>query len=298
MGWFSLASKLKASIHNQNGFSLLEILIAITLMGFLSISIFTITNNNIDTKDSVLKEDREFLQVYTAMFRLDKDFSQIYSPLYYQSLPIAKKSNNNSNSPYGGGASYQQQQNSAKYKFQITKNFPLATVNNLPVPNIIQEDKTSLRFMTSSNKRYIEDQKQSRYAWVEYFLAPDDREDLATAAYQIMRREIKTDIYNPNLDFEKTLPHVLLRGVKEFKYEFYGRTQQKWVDGVKYLANNEKYTPRTMRITLVWVDTNKIEHTQVRIFRAYWPYFDVVKDETLRQSQSNTPSSQTPKIGL
>lgn len=293
-----MESKLNAPIDNQSGFSLLEILIAITLLGFLSISIFTITNNSIDTKESVLKEDREFLQVYTAMFRLDKDFSEIYSPLYYQSLPIAKKGYNNANSPYGGSPNYQQQQNSAKYKFQTSQNFPLATVNNLPIPNVTQEDKTSLRFMTSSNKRYVEDQKQSRYAWVEYFLAPDDRGDLATAAYQIMRREIKSDIYNPNLDFEKTAPHVLLRGVKEFKFEFYGRTQQKWVDGIKYLTNKERYTPRTMRITLVWVDLNKVEHTQIRIFRPYWPYFDVVKDETLRQSLSNTSSSQKPKTGI
>ncbi len=283
-------------VSNQKGFSLLEIIIALTIMGFLSISLFTITNDNIDTKEEVVKEDREFLQVYTAMYRLDKDFSEIYSPLYYSSLEITGK-NSNSNDPYGSNTSYDQQESTAKYKFVTTENFPVATVKNIPVPAVTQEDKTSLRFMTASNKRFFEDQKQSRHAWVEYYLAPDDREELATADFQLMRREVKTNIYDPNLDFEKVPGHVLLRGIKEFKLEFYSRDQEKWVDNLRYITTNEKYTPRSMRVTMTWIDSNKIENTQIRIFRPYWPYFDVVKDETERQTNTNPNSSKSNNQG-
>ncbi len=262
-------------------------------MGFLSISLFTITNDNIDTKEIIIKEDREFLQVYTAMYRLDKDFSLIYSPLYFQSTEISKQkngSNSNNITP-----DYAQQEDNAKNKYQISEKFPLATVNSLPVPAVTQEDKNSLRFMTSANKRFFEDQKQSRHAWVEYYLAADDREDNATADFQLMRREVKTNIYDPHLDFEKVPGHVLLRGVKEFKMEFYSRDQEKWVDSLSLISTNEKYTPRSMRVTITWVDTNKEERTQIRIFRPYWPYFDVVADETQKQSQTTTNSNG--KIG-
>ncbi len=286
-----VSNQRKSPIQNQKGFSLLEIIIALTIMGFLSISLFTITSDNIDTKEMVVSEDREFLQVYTAMYRLDKDFSEIYSPLYYSSLEIATKGKTNANDPYGSNASYDQQASTARYKFRVTENFPLATVKNIPVPAVTQEEKTSLRFMTASNKRFFEDQKQSRHAWVEYFLAPDDREDLATADFQLMRREVKTNIYDPDIDFQKVPAHVMLRGIKEFKIEFYSRDQEKWVDNIRYITTNEKYTPRSLRITLVWVDSNKSENTQIRIFRPYWPYFDVVKDETERQTQTNPNSS-------
>lgn len=278
----------------QDGFSLLEILIALTIMGFLSISIFTITNDNIDTKEIIIKEDREYLQVYTAMYRLDKDFSQIYSPLYYSSLPIQTKKSGND--PYESTPSYAQQESNAKYQYQVSENFPTASVNIEPVPAVTQEEKNSLRFLTSANKRFFEDQKQSRHMWVEYYLKADDREELATADYQLMRREVKRNIYDRDLDFEKVPGHVLLRGVKEFKLEFYSRDQEKWVDNLRLITTNEKYTPRSLRVTLVWVDSNKAEHTQIRIFRPYWPYFDVVKDETERQTQggNNNSNPNTP----
>ena len=110
-----------------------------------------------------------------------------------------------------------------------------------------------------------------------------------------MRREVKTNIYDPDLDFEKVPGHVLLRGVKEFKMEFYSRDQEKWVDSLSLISTNEKYTPRSMRVTITWVDTNKEERTQIRIFRPYWPYFDVVADETQKQTQTTTNSNG--KIG-
>ena len=282
--------------RDQSGFSLLEILIALTIMGFLSISLFTITNDNIDTKDTIIKEDREFLQLYTAMYRMDKDFSQIYSPLYFSSLEIAKKGSNTDNT-YDSTPSYAQDSSTTKYKYQVSENFPLATVKSQPVPAVTQEEKNSLRFMTSANKRFFEDQKQSRHAWVEYYLAADDREDFATADYQLMRKEVKEDVYNPDLDFEKVKGHVLLRGIKEFKLEFYSRDQEKWVDNLKLISTNEKYTPRSLRVTLTWVDLNKAEHEHVRIFRPYWPYFDVVKDETDRQTQTNSTSNSKNNQG-
>jgi prepilin-type N-terminal cleavage/methylation domain-containing protein len=286
----NLESDQKLLPHSE-GFSLLEILIALTIMGFLSISLFTITNNNIDTKEIIIKEDREYLQVYTALHRLDSDFSQIYSPLYFSSLELSKDKDAND-------AAYSQSRTDAKYKYQVSENFPTATVNIQPVPLVTQEDKTSLRFLTAANKRFFEDQKQSRHAWVEYYLARDDREDLATAEFQLMRRKVNTNIYDRDLDFRKVKGHVLLRGVKEFKLEFYSREREKWVDSIKLLNESERYTPRSLRVTLTWVDTEKQEQTQIRIFRPYWPYFDVVADETERQASKKpkTPN-QNPNGG-
>ncbi len=264
-------------------------------MGFLSVSLFTITNDNIDTKDIIIKEDREFLQVYTAMYRLDKDFSQIYSPLYFSSLEITKGKSNNNN--YDTTPSYAQDSSTTKYKYQVSENFPTANVKSEPVPLVSQEQKNTLRFLTSANKRFFEDQKQSRHAWVEYYLAPDDREDDATADFQLMRKEVKENIYDPDLDFEKVKGHVLLRGIKEFKMEFYSRDQEKWVDNLKLITTNEKYTPRSLKVTLTWVDMNKAEHEHIRIFRPYWPYFDAVKDETDRQTQTGTTNKNSNQQG-
>lgn len=265
------------SIREEKGFTLIEILVAITILSFMMVSIYTVVDNNINTKEIVISEDRQFLQMYTAMHRLNEDISQMYSPLYYSSIEIKKP-----------GAD---QDLNREFSDDIANNnrfipsplFPRANVLNQPIPIIEQETKNSLMFMTSSNKRFIEGQKQSRFSWVHYSLASDDRDE-APAENMLVRRVVSENVFERNLDVPAVRPQVLLRGVKEINFEFWSRQDVKWVDNVRLLAPEERETIRAIRLTLTFVDSNKTERTTLRIFRPFWPYFDVVKDETERQS--------------
>ena len=253
------------STRNQQGFTLVEILVALTIMSFMLLSVYSIVDNNISTKETVVKEDREFLQIYIAFHRVDLDISQIYSPLYYSSLDLPRPGGNNGAQPQPAA----QIDRSAPNRFLPTQLFPRETVKQHIVPFMEQEDKSSFTFMSAANKRYLQDQRQSRYAWVSYSLETDPKPKTPDASSMWVRRSVAEGIYDPNLDLKAAKAQVLLRGVKELIIEFWSR----------------KLTD--------WVDTNNNERTNIRVFRPLWPYFDAVQDETQKQtSQSPAPGAR------
>jgi prepilin-type N-terminal cleavage/methylation domain-containing protein len=71
------------SVSNDRGFTLIEVLIAILLLSFITIGVVTITENAMNTKDRTTQLNEDNLQIETAMSRFEWDFSQIYSPLYF-----------------------------------------------------------------------------------------------------------------------------------------------------------------------------------------------------------------------
>lgn len=278
-----------SKLRGQKGFTLIEILVALVILSFMMISIYTIVDDNIMTKETIISEDRNFLQAYTAMHRLEEDISQMYNPLYFSSVPIQSDNANGNRSqnsnPYIQNASV----------FVPSELFPRETVKNQPVPVVLQEDKTSLQFMTASNKRFIQGQRQSRFAWVHYSLEADDRENTNNTSNdkpqnQLVRRHIPYNVWDRNLDILKVKPQVLLRGVKEITFQFWSRNDLKFVDNIRLLPSEERETIRAIRVALVWVDDSNAERDMVRIFRPLWPYFDAIKDETERQAAKKASS--------
>ena len=75
---FRMYSRLK----NSEGFTLIEVLIAIVLLAFISLYTYKMIDTNTDTKERVLKEDQLLIQTLTAISRIDVDITQLYSPLY------------------------------------------------------------------------------------------------------------------------------------------------------------------------------------------------------------------------
>lgn len=291
----SIRTPLQKLRSNQEGFTLVEILVAITILSFMMVSIYTIVDNNIRTKESVVTEDREFLQMYTATHRLKEDISQMWNPLYFSSAPIKKPNQPGSNSNFGGGGGFGGSSSLAENnRFVPSRLYPKVSVNDVPIPLVEQIDKTTLMFMTASNKRFIEGQKQSRFAWVEYSLEADDRED-PPAPNMLVRRSLSENVFQRDFDIKALKPQILLRGVKEIIWEFWSRNDLKWVENIRLLPIAERETIRAVRMTLTWVDNQGAERTSLRVFRPIWPYFDVVKDETERQAAlRQTPGGNNP----
>ncbi|MCR9206491.1 MAG: prepilin-type N-terminal cleavage/methylation domain-containing protein [Halobacteriovoraceae bacterium] len=273
-----------SGIKREEGFTLIEVLIALALLSFMMVGIYTVTDNSINTKDTVIKEDREFLQLYTFTHRLHQDISQMYSPLYFSSTEIKRVNNGQQ----GQNRGYSDNP-AANNHFIPSRMFPQVTVKNQPVPIVEQESKSDLTFMTGSNKRFIEGQKQSPYAWVKYSLESDE-EPIAEGTSQIVRRINNTGVWLGDNTIDEYKPYTLLRGVKEFFFEFWSRRDEKWVENLQLLPPEERFAIRAVRITLTFIDSSGVERTSLRVFRPFWPYFDVVKDETERQSVNNTPN--------
>jgi prepilin-type N-terminal cleavage/methylation domain-containing protein len=127
-------------VSNQTGFTLIEILIAIFLLAFVSLGIVSITSDSQLTKERTINKDRDNLQIETALSRFEWDFSQIYSPLYYsQRLQLAGDPNGQQQ------VTPEQQQlfEAVNNRYIQMETFAFSNKDGVPVPRFYSPDKST-----------------------------------------------------------------------------------------------------------------------------------------------------------
>ena len=260
---------------NNRGISLLEVIISITLFSFVSLSIYTMTDNAQNSKDSVLSEDRHLLQAQLALARIELDFSQVYSPFYFSSRAKNPSS------------------------FVPTEHFPRTSSSEDLAPGLFSPEKNILIFMTSANRRKIQDAKQSRWAWIRYSLEkmpePEDEaeeEQTEEESYRLMRQIVANDPFAQDKNWEEIRGQSLLKNVTSVLFEFWDSQKKTWTDRIELLPRPDQLAIRAMRITLEFIDPDaKVRYKRIRIFRPLWPYFDTKKDAANRRS-NRLPSQE------
>ncbi len=276
--------------ENESGFTLLEIIIAMTVLSFLMAFLYTIVDDSTRTKNDVISEDQDFLQVQTALHRMNLDFSQIYSPLYHSvDHEFYEEYDSEEDVPID---ELEQRQ---KTKYKGTPNFPLASIKGVPAPIILQEDKTHIQFFTTANRRRLANSKQSQFTWVDYSLESmgekenKDETDLRQGLSQLVRRVINENVFADEFDWTKIKPQIILKNIKSIEYHFWHHKRKKFVDTLNSLEEFEQYTPRAVKIKILWVNKTNQDQETIRVFRPLFPYFDPVKDELRRNPPSGRP---------
>jgi prepilin-type N-terminal cleavage/methylation domain-containing protein len=259
----------------SKGFTLLEVLISVAILSFVTLGIISITGDSTTTKDRVIEEDKQNLQIEMAMARLEWDFSQIYSPMYFSGR-FEKAFTPPGASTSASSSSFDQ----VMSRFRANKRFPFPDTEGLPVPEF-KVDRSSFTFFTTSNRRKVENSKQSHFAWVKYALeAPRDRED-GQEGDNLVRYFLADDPWGEDeLDFSEVRAHILMEGVKSLKFFFWDREQRKWSDSLDVIQDGA-HLVRGLRVDLVWIDASGLEREERRIFRPLFPYF---KAENLKSA--------------
>jgi len=271
--------------RSKQGFSLLEILISLTVLSFITLSIATFTDSSIDTSIEVTKEDNEAMQIETAMARFEWDIAQSYSPLYFDHK---MKPDQLSESE---GAIY----NQLVSAYQENKNFSMVTYTGIPIPVISLEDKSELVFFTSSNRRKIKNSKQSHYSWVRYSLEADesdiDEEAGEKKAQILIRQQYTTDVYQKKpIDWDDVKRQVLLRKVISVKFEFWNPKNKKWTDSLSSITNGESLI-HAVKVELKYFDYNNIEVVNLRMFRPLYPSFEAEDRYQFLNKDADTESA-------
>lgn len=263
---FNLATHLK----NAKGFTLIEVLIAIILLAFISLYTFKMIDNSMDTKERVLKEDQLLLQTLTAVARLDSDFSQLYSPLFAYSRAnpstdpnIAYQDNASPKGVFDGKAK-----------------------NGMIIPIFQSEDKSTLVFFTASNRRKVADSKESRFTWIKYSLrrsekeaeSDDDKNKNSKGENELVRQMITSNIYNSDLNWGDVSSQVLLTEIKSLEFSFWDERTKKFTSSLLDL-NENKNAPFSIKMELIWIDEENHEQKIVKIFRRMHPFFNTKLDD-------------------
>ncbi|PIK15298.1 prepilin-type N-terminal cleavage/methylation domain-containing protein [Halobacteriovorax sp. JY17] len=280
-------------LKNDTGFTLIEVLVAITILSMLMATMYTIVNDSTESKDQIIAEDRDALQLVTALDRMEQDFAQFYSPLYFSAKYSPK--NADQNQQFGDiEKNDSQKQIDPLASYEASERYPAISTSGNIVPKIENESKTELSFLTTANRRILEDSKQSRYAWVKYALrssTKDDYEKKEGADYELTRAIETENIYKKDFNWENVKEYPLLRGIKSFQFLFWNSKTEKFVDKLDLLST-DKETPRLVKILMVWINSDNNEVKIERTFRPLSPFFDTEKDE--KEKENALKGNQKP----
>jgi len=250
--------------RSEAGLTLLEIMISIVLLSFVMLGVVAIIDNSQNTKDRTVQLDRDNLQIETAMARIEWDFSQIWSPLYY-----SRKFQGNLDPQNNPGIE------EVSYLYEGHPRFIGPSQEGLPIPRFQLRDKSDLIFLTTSNRRKLEDQRQSYFMWVRYYLdditieADGEGEERTTKA--LLRQTFSDDPWaKEELAFENTRSATLLENVESLEFAFWSPSTRKWETNLQSIVDGESLL-RGVQISLKWKDSGNIERETIRWLRPYWP---------------------------
>ena len=259
----------KLVIDRPHGLTLIEILIAITILAFIMLSIVTVTNSSLDNKELVIGEDRELLQIETAFDRLNWDFSQIYTPLYHtQKFKIDRK----------------KRRESRRKKNKLFENplyrgerrFKGPDFFGRPIPTIKQEGKEGIEFYTKAHRRRFENVHESEFAWVRYEFRPYRGEDeKKKGLFELVRYYSSKDIYDGDLDLRSLQGVVLLNNVSSYSFKFWDDRAKKWEESLNLaMSKDSDGVLRGLKLEIKWKRSgDQVEEFSSRALRTIWPHF-------------------------
>lgn len=276
---------------NHSGLSLLEILIAMTLLAFVMFGVISVTTDSTETKDRIVAEDREYMSVETAFTRMDWDFSHIYSPLFFGQRFVIKDNE-------------QEKYLNLIERLQVNKQFTAIDEDGRPIPLFENPESYTFEFFTASNRRKFEDQRQSNFAWVRYTLIDEDRDDSSINSEQSGSKAL-VRYYNANdpysidrLIIDEIKPQVLLNNVEELKFSFWDINKKDFVSSLDQVVDGFSKI-YGIKVEVIIKDSLGVKRTLTRVFRSLFPYRaedppDVLKAIEAAKNGTQTGDNQVP----
>jgi prepilin-type N-terminal cleavage/methylation domain-containing protein len=218
--------------HAQSGFTLLEVLISMAVLVFISFAIYQATVETYRLRDT-LASDGDFyngIQLSTQIIR--RDITSLYSPT--MGMPTPSKS-------AVPPALTVQNGNSALDDPTQTSNFwsPALDATGLR-PSRFVGTETKLTFVAISHNRIYKDSAESEFAKITYELKRDEKNSDNPDTMVLTKTE------NPNAfstdDIKDPLSHTyeILHGVKKLAYTYYVRDGNTWKTSRSWDSDKEE----------------------------------------------------------
>lgn len=175
----------------SKGFTLIEIVIAISIFAFISLAFFDVSDSTFNQIEYITKEDNELLQVKFAMSKFKEDIESIYSPAYFANV----------GDPINGSL------------------FQYETKNGLPIPGFFGTrtglDMTDIVFFVCNNRRFRQNSKISNFAWVRYYTEEID------GVKKLIRQTEIANIYDYEIDWDQVAKVVMIENIKDISFSFW-----------------------------------------------------------------------------
>ena len=252
---------------NARGFTLMEVLISIAILSFMMVLIVMITNDSLDNNNIIVREDRELLQIETALDRLNWDFSQIYTPLYHtQRFKVD-----------GNAIVETEKKKKALLENPLYRNgvrFSGPDFMGRPIPFITEEKGEAIEFYTKGHRRRFENSNESEFAWVRYEFRPyRGDEESKKGLLELVRYYSSTNIYDSDINLKELQAMVLTDKVVEYSFLFWNGKRKKWEENLRNVEHGRSIL-RGLKLNIKWKRASgEIEEFASRTYRTIWPFF-------------------------
>jgi general secretion pathway protein J len=213
-------------MKNQKGFTLIEVMVAISLLAVISFLVFQAMGTTTSAKERFEKKDETFRMANLALNRMSRDISMAVLFATPDFLGLSPGSE-------------------------------LRTKNVFIGVNSGDQDK--LTFDTLSHIRYLKDVKESDMAEVSYYLekqepSAETENSPSAGLYTLRKRELSPPGPDPETETKGTVL-TLLEGVKELNFRYYSQQKIDFVDEWDSTKGDWlNKLPKAVEITLVVQD--------------------------------------------
>lgn len=221
-------------MKDRSGFTIIEILIAIVLLTFISLGIYQATNNAFRIRNVLTTQGDFYNEIRLAMGILGKDISQIFNPKVFQ--PKEEKTTTPSK---GSAVPKDDRQKEFDLRRKLEESVgPAANYETRHWSPMMDEvgirhskflgDSETVSFLSSTNFRVYKDSKESIFTKIDYRLDDDPSEDRIEGTRMLVKVENPNafDVSGNDEKFNRVYP--LIRGVKEMKLRYYHQEKDKW----------------------------------------------------------------------
>lgn len=275
----------------QKGMTLVEILISLAILAFLSISVSEMVTNSLEMTEDVKVTDSDRLKVETFFSRFEYDFQHQYSPLFF-SNPENKFLLIQSNQIEGIPKEQMEILQRIFERYQTSERFAMPSETMLPIPIFRSPNSDEFEFLTSGQRPRIKNRPISRYSWVRYFLGPTPNGSVeggtGTSIYRSSSPLNPYDTRRP--DPEQAQTFRVLDNVVSLDFQFWNGQRREFSRPLPMIPGGENFL-RAVQLTLVYKEISGVETSYTRIFRPLFPFFIPESPEQILQLQKRLATS-------
>jgi len=203
--------------NNPRGFTLIEVLISISLLAMISMGIYQATTETYHLRDVLLNEGDFYNGIRLALGVMERDLSMIYTP-----NKLKPPSTTTTTTTASATAPPPDSSTNETTKYWIGT----ADKYGIRQSHFTGTD-VKLSFISNSHLRIYKDSPESDFAQIAYELQPA-HDPLLPDTYILVKTE-SPNAFNEDEHKDK-MRHVylLLRGIKQFKYRYYRKDKDRW----------------------------------------------------------------------
>lgn len=213
----------------SEGFSLLEVLIAMACLVFISFGIFQATTQTYRLRDILMNEGDFYNGIRLSLDILQRDVALMYSPVLM--LPTKEAPKDPSGNPLPGppADSRDMQVILSSDLGRASQYWAAATDKTGVRPSRFVGTDTTMSFISLSHLRIYKDARESEFAKISYELRPEEggRDSGGSMVlYKIESANAFDDDDGRDKPLRRSFP--LLHGITKFKYRYYQKERDLW----------------------------------------------------------------------